>query len=182
MLGLLGSEVITAAPQGPLQPLTTLQYPFKYVTMDLVTHLPATDCSHDAIYTVVDKQSKFTYFIPSKHTFSAIDLAQFFLENIVACYGILASIVSNHDPRFTSHFQHILISALGYKYSLSTNFHPGTDGLSKRMHRSIEQILHCYASAQQGNWDLLLLKYDFALNSTCSASTRITPAYVVFGH
>ena len=31
---------------------------------DLVTHLPATDHGHDAIYTVVDRLSKFTYFIP----------------------------------------------------------------------------------------------------------------------
>ena len=43
--------------------------------MDLVTHLPATDCGHDAIYTVVDRLSKFTYFIPCKHTVSAADLA-----------------------------------------------------------------------------------------------------------
>ena len=43
--------------------------------MDLVTHLPTTDHGHDAIYTVVDRLSKFTYFIPCKHTVSAADLA-----------------------------------------------------------------------------------------------------------
>ena len=43
--------------------------------MDLVTHLPTTDRDHDAIYTVVDRLSKFTYFIPCKHTVSAADLA-----------------------------------------------------------------------------------------------------------
>ena len=43
--------------------------------MDLVTHLPTTDCGHDAIYTVVNQLSKFIYFIPYKHTVSAIDLS-----------------------------------------------------------------------------------------------------------
>ena len=43
--------------------------------MDLVTHLPTTDRGHDVIYTVVDRLSKFTYFIPCKHTVSAADLA-----------------------------------------------------------------------------------------------------------
>ena len=43
--------------------------------MDLGTHLPTTDYGHDVIYTVVDRLSKFTYFIPSKHTVSAADLA-----------------------------------------------------------------------------------------------------------
>ena len=43
--------------------------------MDLVTHLPTTDCSYDAIYTVVDRLPKFTYFIPYKHTVGAAELA-----------------------------------------------------------------------------------------------------------
>ena len=43
--------------------------------MDLVTHLPATDYGHNAIYTVIDRVSKFIYFIPCKHTVGAADLA-----------------------------------------------------------------------------------------------------------
>ena len=43
--------------------------------MDLVNHLAATNCGHDAIYAVVSRLSKFTYFIPCKHTISAAELA-----------------------------------------------------------------------------------------------------------
>ena len=43
--------------------------------MDLVTHLPAIDYSHDVIYLLVDRLSKLTYFIPCKNTFSVADLA-----------------------------------------------------------------------------------------------------------
>ena len=175
-----GAKVITSALQGPLQPLSMPQYPFQSVTMDLVTHLLTTDCGHDTIYIVVDRLSKFTYFIPCKHTVSASNLAQLFLANVVVHHGMPALIVSNSDPRFTSHFWHSLISALVCKYSLSTTFHPEIDSLSERMHRSIEQILHWYISAQQGNWDLFLPMCEFGLNSTCSASTGISPAYVLF--
>ena len=45
------------------------------MNMDLVTHLQATECNYDAIYTVVDRLSKFMYFIPCKHTISAANLA-----------------------------------------------------------------------------------------------------------
>ena len=96
-------------------------------------------------------------------------------------YGMPTSIVSDYDPRFKSYFWHSLISALGCKHSLSTTFHPETDGLSERIHRFIEWTLHCYISAQQVNWDRLLLTCEFALNSTHSASTGMSPAYVVFG-
>ena len=77
-----GAKIITAAPQGPLQPLLIPYYPFESVTMDSVTHLPFTDHGYDAIYTVVNRLSKFTYFISCKHTVSASDLGQFFLANV----------------------------------------------------------------------------------------------------
>ena len=66
--------------------------------MDLVTLLPAIDRSHDVIYTLVDRLSKFTYFIPCKHTDSAAYLARLFLTNVFLHHGMAASIVSNCDP------------------------------------------------------------------------------------
>ena len=108
------------------------------MTIDLVSHLPTTNHGHDAIYTVIDRLSKFTYFIPCKHTVSAADLAYLFLANVVVHHGMPASVVPDCDLRFTLRFWYSLISALGYKHSLSTAFHPETDGLSERMHRSIE--------------------------------------------
>ena len=50
------------------------------------------------------------------------------------------------------------------------------------MHRSIEQVLRCYVTARQTNWDVLLPLCEFALNSTKSAATGYTPAYVLYGH
>ena len=146
--------------------------------MDLVTHFPATDCSYDAIYIVTDRPSKFMCFIPCKHTVSAAGLVWLFLANVVAYHGMPASIVSHCGLWFTTHFQFNLISALGCKHSLSLAFHPEMDSLSKRMHRSIEQILYCQVSAQQVNLDLLFLICKFALNSTHSTSTGINPVYL----
>ena len=49
------------------------------------------------------------------------------------------------------------------------------------MHRTVEQVLQCYVTAHQTEWDLLLLLCEFALNSTKSASTGYTPAMVLYG-
>ena len=49
------------------------------------------------------------------------------------------------------------------------------------MHRTVEQVLQCYVTACQTDWDLLLPLCDFALNSTKSASTGYTPAMVLYG-
>ena len=52
--------------------------------------------------------------------------------------GMPFLIEADCDLRFTSHFWHNLISALDCKHSLSMAFHPEMDGLSERIHRSIE--------------------------------------------
>ena len=49
------------------------------------------------------------------------------------------------------------------------------------MHRTVEQILWCYVTPRQTDWDLLLPLCEFALNSTKSASTGYTPAVVLYG-
>ena len=108
------------------------------MTIDLVAHFPATDHSYNTIYTVINRLSKFTYFILCKHIISATDLALLFLANLVAHHGMPASITSSRGPQYTSHFWHSLISALDCEHSLSMDFHLEIDSLSERIHRFIE--------------------------------------------
>ena len=49
------------------------------------------------------------------------------------------------------------------------------------MHCTVEQVLPCYVTAHQTDWDLLLPLCEFALNSTKSASMGYTPAIVLYG-
>ena len=50
------------------------------------------------------------------------------------------------------------------------------------MHRSpLNKFLGVLSLPGQTNWDVLLPMCEFALNSTKSASTGYTPAYVLFG-
>ena len=49
------------------------------------------------------------------------------------------------------------------------------------MHRTVEQVLQCYVTARQTEWDLLLPLCEFAPNSTKSASMGYTPAMVLYG-
>ena len=50
------------------------------------------------------------------------------------------------------------------------------------MHCTVEQVLRCYVTARQTDWDLLLPLCEFALNSSKSASMGYTPAMVLYGH
>ena len=42
--------------------------------MDLITHLPHS-CGHDAVFTIVDRFSKYVTFVPCSTSSTALDLA-----------------------------------------------------------------------------------------------------------
>lgn len=80
-----------------------------------------------------------------------------------------------------SHFWSALVKSLQCEKSVSSRFHPETDGQSERFHRSVEQILRCYVSPHQRDWDVYLPFAEFSLNSTKSASTKYSPFFVLYG-
>ena len=64
---------------------------------------------------------------------------------------------------------------------MSTAYHPETDGQSERMHRTVEQVLRCYTSPLQKDWDVFLPAAEYAVNSTRSAAMGKTPFEVIYG-
>ncbi|XP_071905950.1 uncharacterized protein [Coffea arabica] len=48
--------------------------------------------------------SKYAYFIPLKHPYTALSVAQAFLDNIYRLHGLPTTIVSDRDKIFISHF------------------------------------------------------------------------------
>ena len=56
------------------------------------------------ILTVVDRFSKYNYFIPLSHAYSTKGVAKVFFGEVVRLHGIPQSLVSDRDPVFTSAF------------------------------------------------------------------------------
>jgi len=55
-------------------------------------------------------------------------LADLYVREIVKLHGVLTSIVSDRDPRFTLRFWQSLQNALGTQLRMSSAYHPQTDG------------------------------------------------------
>ena len=77
-----------------------------------MTNLPNTPRGHDAIWVVVDRLMKSGHFIPINISFPVAQLAKIYIRDIVKLHGVLSSIVSDRDPRFTSRFWKSLQEAL----------------------------------------------------------------------
>ena len=96
--------------------------------MDLITHLLLILAGHDAKAILVDRLLKYMYFIPCFGKIVAKELAYLFICTVVCNHGMPSKIISDHDTRFLSHFWSMLVAALKCKHSLSSTYHPETDG------------------------------------------------------
>ena len=72
--------------------------------MDFVTHLPRTSRRHDEVWVIVDLLTKSMHFLAVRMTFILEEFCRLYVLEIVWLHGIPVSIVSNKDPRFTTHF------------------------------------------------------------------------------
>ena len=92
--------------------------------MDFVVGLPKTTNIHDAIWVIVDRLTKSVHFLPIKVTYSLEQLADLYVKEIVRLHGMLKSIISDRDSRFTLAFWRSVQRAMGTKLKFSTAFHP----------------------------------------------------------
>ena len=65
---------------------------------------PATKQKFDMIYVIIDRLTKYTYFIPTLSTIKAEELAYVFMRNVFAAHGIPAKLISDRDKLFKSKF------------------------------------------------------------------------------
>ncbi|XP_044191493.1 uncharacterized protein LOC122969660 [Thunnus albacares] len=146
--------------------------------MDFVTGLPSSE-GHTVILTIVDRFSKMAHFVPLPKLPSAKRTAQLVLLHIFRLHGFSVDVVSDRGPQFASVFWREFCSLLGATASLSSGFHPQTNGQTERMNQELETALRCMASQNPSSWSSQLLwARSILLRSvdTAAANRRRTPA------
>ncbi|KAJ9544308.1 hypothetical protein OSB04_024015 [Centaurea solstitialis] len=84
---------------GKLQPLNIPVWKWDHITMDLITKLPRTSRSFDAIWVIVDRLTKSAHFIPIRKSSSSEVLADIYDKEIVARHGVSVTVISDQDVR-----------------------------------------------------------------------------------
>jgi hypothetical protein len=137
------SKILTHRKKTPLYRITTEQgmLPFKQIAMDLITGLPKHK-GKDAILMIVDHRcSRAAIFLPCTTTITGPGIAQLYMDHVYRWFGLPTKVISDRDPRFTSHFGKSLAQQLKINQNLSSAFHPQTDGISERKNQWVEQYL-----------------------------------------
>jgi hypothetical protein len=73
---------------------------------------------------IIDRFTKYGYFIALKHHFTVRDVAKLFLDHLYKLYGFQASIFIDRDMVFTILFWKELFRLLKVKLLTSFSYHP----------------------------------------------------------
>ena len=86
---------------------------FQRVAMDLIMGL-SNHKRKDAILTIIDQGcSRATMFLPCTANITGEGIAQLYMDHMYRWYGLPMKVISDHDPRFTSHFGRLVAQRLG---------------------------------------------------------------------
>ena len=165
-----------------LQPLPIPDRPWAHISMDFIVGLPQTDLGFNAIFTFVDRLMKYVHLIPKTSNADAREGARLCMNYIFPHHGLIKSIVSDRDPKFTSAFFQEVFTILGTQLCLSTANHPQTDGLTEEINRVVENTLRTFVNHRRNNWDNLLPLCQFAINNGRQWSTDHTPFFLNHGY
>jgi hypothetical protein len=166
---------------GTLMPIESPEYAGHTWSMDLIVNLPMSKNRNDAIIVWVCKYSKLVHYAACKTDVDAPTLAKLFLFNVVRLHGMPKCIISDRDPKFTAHFWESFWKSLGTTLSMSTAYHPQTDGQTENSNKTLETILRSKVDFDQTDWDEYLSVTELAVNNSKNETTGYSPFYLFYG-
>lgn len=165
---------------GVLQSMPIPHRPWSSIGMDLLGPIPISKNGNEIILVIVDRHTKMAHFIPTTRKYTSKIIANLFIKYVFRYHGLPDSIVSDRDPKFTSHFWSALQKELGVHLLMSTADHPQTDGQSEATVKIIQKMLKPF-TIQGTDWEELLPSLEFTYNNTVQSSTKQTPFFLNYG-
>ncbi|KAJ1593677.1 hypothetical protein NDA12_005341 [Ustilago hordei] len=167
------------------EPLATPDRPWGSISLDFIEGLPPSkkydSKTYDSILVIVDRLTKFAILAPTHKTVMAKQTAVLLYGHMVRLFGYPDHMVSDRGRQFISGAWKAFAEQMGVKHSLSTAYHPQTDGQTERVNQVIEQYLRMYCNYEQNDWANLLDTAAFVYNNTVHNSIGVSPFFACYG-
>lgn len=160
-------------------PLGSLPQPtrrFQHIHVDIVGPLPFSN-GFRYLFTTIDRSTRWPEAIPMQDA-TASSCTQALL-NWISRFGIPDHITSDRGTPFTSQLWTSLAALLGFTPHHTTSYHPQSNGMVERFHRTLKASL--MASCADDKWHAQLPWVLLGLRTTAREDNDASPAERVFG-
>jgi len=166
-------------PFGTLMPNKVPNGPWEIISIDLITQLPESN-GYNAICVIVDRLTKRAHFISINNQFSSKDMAQLLYDKVYPLHGLPLQIISDRGVQYSAKLFQEWCKILGIESTMSTAYHPQTDGQTEHINQALEQYLRCYVNYNLSNWLDLLPSAEFAYNNQAHKGIKESPFYLEY--
>ncbi|SCV69350.1 BQ2448_2370 [Microbotryum intermedium] len=176
----LGIKAEEISPKGFLHPLQIPGRPYSRIHLDFQGLFPIANTLEGGevtyLFNSIDALGGEVIMIPcKKEGLTSEKCAEYFLTANFPPWGIPECIVTDRDVRFVSTFWKKLWEGPGTTLSMSTSYHPETNGKIERVHRDINAMMRQSISEDLHNWPAAIPLVQFALNSAKNRLTGYSP-------
>ncbi len=102
------------------------------------------------------------------------------MNHVFRVFGIPLDIVSDRGPQFS--FWGAFCKLVGATASLSSGFHPESNGQTERINQDLETTLRCMAANNPTYWATYIIWAEYAHNTLQSSATGLSPFECQFGY
>lgn len=164
--------------RSPLRPLLVIEEPWRRVVVDIVGPLPRSAKGYKYLLTMMDFASRYPEAVPLWRV-DAKTVTEVLLE-VFGRFGIPDEILTDNGTVFTSKYTKSLMATLGIKQIRTSPYHPQTNGMLERWHRTIKTIIRKLDKPEK--WASTLPMALFAARDAPHGSTGFSPFQLLFGH
>ncbi|THH18245.1 hypothetical protein EUX98_g8992 [Antrodiella citrinella] len=171
----------TVPPLMPI-PAHASAKPFEYINLDFITDLPESN-GYTALMVVVDHDAtKGAILAPCTKSVDAMGTADLLFDAVYKRFGLMSQIISDRGTQFASHVFQELTKKLGIKSTMSTAYHPQTDGGAERMNPEIEAYLRIFCASHPEDWSKHITTMEFSHNQRKAAERNESPFFLMMGY
>ncbi|KAK3550355.1 hypothetical protein QTP86_025140 [Hemibagrus guttatus] len=118
------------------------------------------------VMVVIDRFSKACKLVPMKELPTILQTADALFQHIFRNFSLPEDIILDRGSHFTSEVWGAFCKQLGISVSLSSGYHPQSNGQAVRLNQEIGRFLRAYCSRKQQHWSEFLPWAEYAQNSS----------------
>lgn len=164
---------------GQLHPIPCPDYPFEFVSTDVVGPFPLSQSNNRYIVNAICLFSKWAEVraIPDQ---TGPTIAKFLEEQVFCRHSCPKFLLSDNGPCYISKVLADHNKLYGVKAKFITPYNSKSNGLSERLHQTFSKMISHYVNERHDNWDEKLFQLQWAYNTTIQKSTNISPYKLVY--